>query len=77
MGLSPDEGSKEAFEDSNDKPIIKARVFYSNDASDDEHEAKDMGTHFQPLLYFLLFSSYHVFVHSFICFMCYSHHTTP
>lgn len=51
--LSPDKGSDEVHEDSDDEPIVKTRVSNSDDASDDEPNTKAMPTYFRPLLYFL------------------------
>jgi len=60
MELSPDKGSKEVLEDSDDESVIKMRVSDSYDAFDDEPDTKAMGTRF------LLF-----LVHPFICLACY------
>lgn len=53
MELSPNKGSNEVHEDSDDEPIVKTRVSDFDDASDDEPDTEAMHTYFRPLLYFL------------------------
>lgn len=45
MDLSPDEGSEEVLDDSIDELVVKMRVSDSDEAFDDEHKVKDLGTH--------------------------------
>ena len=63
--MSSDEGLKEVFEDSEDEPILKTRVFDFDEASDgDEQEAEAIGMYPLPLLslLFLLFLLFLIFL---------------
>ena len=48
--LSFDEGSEEVFEDSEDEPTMKKRVFDSDEEDSGEHETEAMGMYLLPLL---------------------------
>lgn len=41
--FSSNEGFEEVLKDSNDELIMKTRIFYSNDASDNEPDIEAMG----------------------------------
>lgn len=69
MDLSLDEGSEEVLDDSIDELVVKMRVSNSDEAFDDEHKVKDLGTHLQTLLY-LLFLHFWLFLCTFLYLLC-------
>lgn len=70
--FSFNEGSEEVLKDFNDEPVMKTRIFYSNDAPDNKPDIEAMGMYLRsplslPFLIFLLFP----FLYPLICLACF------
>ena len=63
--VSPEVGSKEILEDSDDELVVKTRISDSNDASNEESDTEAMGISSPPLP-FLAFSSLLIVIYTFV-----------